>query len=80
MTVAEYVLPVLPDPRDLGGVLNAASELFSSMPGLYMRVLSDLAMMGEQVEQALGLPPLPEPPVPKIEEPDKKDAKPRSKR
>jgi hypothetical protein len=42
--------------------IKAAQAALDACHGLYMRILSDLAQRAEQMEDALGLPPLPEPP------------------
>ena len=61
MKLETYVLPQMPHPEDLGGVYEASGRVLDRVPSLYAKVCARLAWMAEQVEQAVGLSPLPEP-------------------
>ena len=62
MKLESYVLTDMPHREDLGGVFEAAGRVLDRVPSLYAKVCARLAWMAEQVEQAVGLAPLPEPP------------------
>jgi hypothetical protein len=61
LSVATYCSDVAPTADDLGGLLRAGDEFLDRLPTLYVRVMGQLAMMGEMVESAVGLPPLKQP-------------------
>ena len=61
MTIREFALPYVPDEDQWGEMLNVADELMSRLVVVQLRVFARLAKIAEQVESALGLPPLPEP-------------------
>jgi Zn-dependent protease with chaperone function len=48
----------LPDKTDIGGVLQMSDEVVNRLHGLYLRALGRLAVTAEEVERALGLPPI----------------------
>lgn len=58
VSIANYLLEKLPTDEDLGGLLNAYSELMEKLPILYLRLTSHLGAVSEQVETALGFPPM----------------------
>lgn len=60
-TLAGYVLSQVPHHEAVGEVYSAADGLLDAVYGLYMRILSDMARRAEEIEQSLGLDPLPEP-------------------
>ncbi len=60
ITIAEYMLDDLPHDGDLGGFYDAAEVLTDSLLRLYSRTLGALCLIAEKVEEAVGLPPLPE--------------------
>ncbi|MCE9556994.1 MAG: M48 family metallopeptidase [Planctomycetes bacterium] len=61
ISIAEYALPELPDPESPGEIHGAGERLRDSVGHLRARTLGRLCSVAEQVEMALGLPPLPEP-------------------
>jgi hypothetical protein len=61
ISIAEYALPELPDPENPGEIHAAGERLKDSVNHLRARTLGQLCAVAEQVELALGLPPLPEP-------------------
>lgn len=63
-TLAEFLLPEPFNDRDWEAVLRAAQEVMNGFPRLYARLLGWLSAVAEQVEAAVGLPPLAEPPEP----------------
>ena len=60
-TLREYVLPVIPDERDLGGLVQAVEQMQSRLIVIQSRLFARLATAAEKVEQAIGMPPLIEP-------------------
>ncbi len=69
-SLADYVLPGLPDSHDLDAVFQTAGEALETLNRLFLRMIGELALVAEQVETLLGLPRLPDPP----EEPATEDA------
>ncbi|WP_417851682.1 M48 family metallopeptidase [Thalassoglobus sp.] len=57
-TLADYALPILPEPQDLFGIAHVTQETFERLAGVQMRLFSRFAYAAEQVEAAVGLPPL----------------------
>ena len=57
VTLARFVVPSLPDKDDVVEVLQAGDEAIDRLGGLYT-ALGRLAVTAEEVERALGLPPL----------------------
>ncbi|TWT77489.1 heat shock protein HtpX [Posidoniimonas polymericola] len=66
VSLGAYVLPTPPNPRDLGGVIDAISEVSEGTITVRRRVLGELATIAEQVESLVGCPPLP--PLPDADE------------
>ncbi len=66
-TLAHYALPHVPETEKLGDLWQAATDALSRLATLYRRALGRLTLTAEEVEGALGLPPLE---VPKPVEPD----------
>ena len=60
-TLREYVLPVIPDERDLGGLVQAVEQMQSRLIVIQSRLFARLARAAEKVERAIGMPPLIEP-------------------
>jgi hypothetical protein len=58
LTVARFLLGVIPPEEDVSNVFGATQELYSKAPLLYHRLASHAAAAAEQVETALGLAPL----------------------
>ena len=61
MTLRDFVLPEVPDPRDLGGMLHASQAVVERLVTIQMRLFARLAFAAEKVEEAIGLVPLPDP-------------------
>ena len=61
MTIREYALPEVPDEEDLFGMVSATDHLVQKLSILQVRLFARLANVVEQVETAIGLPPLPDP-------------------
>jgi hypothetical protein len=61
MTLAKFALPIVPEPMDLYGMVAVSGEMFERLAGLQVRLFAKLAQSAEQVEQALGMPRLPDP-------------------
>jgi hypothetical protein len=61
ITLARHLLKEVPSEDDLGALCEANQSLLGGLPSLYSRMLGRLAVVAEQVEQALKMPPLPEP-------------------
>lgn len=64
ISIAAYCTETKPLADDLGGLLNAASDILDRLPALVVRLMAQLAVAAENVERAVGLPPL-ETPQPK---------------
>jgi len=62
ISVADFALAKVPDGEQPFEVVRSANEMLEKLIGLYFRVMAHLAVCAEKVEEALGLPPLPEPP------------------
>jgi hypothetical protein len=71
MTLRGYLLPEVPEKENLPGLIFVTQDLAESLMGLQVRLFARLAVAAENVETALGLPPLPQP---KPDEPDSKAA------
>lgn len=69
ITVGQYLLQEALDPGDPIDVYYSAREALGSLRDLEFRVLARLTAVAEQVEAALQMPPLPEPPPPMPETP-----------
>jgi Zn-dependent protease with chaperone function len=69
ITVAEYILENLPQDGDIGGYYAASDELTGTLLPLYSRTLGNLCSIAERVEEAVGIPALPDP------DDDRQDAK-----
>jgi len=64
MTLQVYALPVIPDEHDLGGLVQVTSKMQSRLITIQSRLFARLARAAEKIEEALGMPGLPEPPIP----------------
>jgi hypothetical protein len=62
ISIAEYLLAKLPTNEDLSGLLNSSAELLEKLATLSAKVACRLTAIAEEIETALGFPPLPEPP------------------
>jgi hypothetical protein len=59
VTLARFALPpVLPEKDNIGDLMSASGEAIDRLSGLYCRTLGRLAVTAEEVERALGLPPI----------------------
>lgn len=70
MSIVDFLMSSVPPPDDIGGTIESSAETLKKSFTLYFRVLGRLVLAAEAVEQALGLPALPEPQP----EPDEDDA------
>lgn len=61
ITLAKHILKELPSEGDLGALCAANQSVLGGLPSLYGRMLGRLALVAEQVEQVLKMPPLPQP-------------------
>jgi Zn-dependent protease with chaperone function len=61
MTLQDFVIPYVPEPLDINGVMGATEMLFQRLYTIQVRLFAKMAQAAEKVETALGLPPLPEP-------------------
>jgi Zn-dependent protease with chaperone function len=59
-TLKDYVLPVVPDLQDLGGLIGATRFSAERVMGIQVRLVAKLAHAAEKVEEAFGMPPLKE--------------------
>lgn len=60
-TLVKYALPRVPAVDNVGELCQAAQEVLERVTTLYRRALGRLTVTAEEVERALGLPPLPTP-------------------
>ena len=60
-TLKQYALPAIPAKDDLGGLVQMTDHMQSRLVTIQARLFSRLAHAAERVEEAIGLPPLPEP-------------------
>lgn len=59
VTLGKFAFPALiPAKDDIGGLMEASGELIGRLAGLHGRALGRLALAAEEVERALGLPPI----------------------
>jgi hypothetical protein len=59
ITLAKFALPpAIPAKDDIGDLLEASGEAINRLASLYGRALGRLALAAEEVERALGLPPI----------------------
>ena len=61
MTLRVYALPQIPDEHDLGGLVQVTELMQSRLTSIQSRLFARLARAAEKVEEAVGMPPLPEP-------------------
>jgi hypothetical protein len=58
ISLRRFALPLIPPKESIGDLVSAAAEAVEKLGTLYTRVLGRLAVTAEEVERALGLPPL----------------------
>jgi hypothetical protein len=58
VSVGRHALPVIPDPEDLGDLVQAGNEACARLAGLHHRILGRLAFAAEAVERSLGMKPI----------------------
>lgn len=58
VSVAQYAIGIVPSVNDLTGTGAAVSACLDNLFALYVRVMGELARIGEQVEAVVGLQPL----------------------
>ena len=61
MSMADFVVKVIPEIDDYGGLYSVAETAMENMGSLINRLMGRLALIAERVEAATGLPPLPVP-------------------
>ena len=61
MTLRVYALPQIPDEHTLGGLVQVTELMQSRLTSIQSRLFARLARAAEKVEEAVGMPPLPEP-------------------
>ena len=61
MTLRVHALPQIPDGHDLGGLVQVTELMQSRLISIQARLFARLARAAEKVEEAIGMPPLPEP-------------------
>ncbi|MEJ2364494.1 MAG: hypothetical protein P8017_07400, partial [Deltaproteobacteria bacterium] len=64
MTLGEFAVANVPGKDELAPLLDGAYEAVDRLFRVYARLMARLAHLAELIENALGLPPLPEPPQP----------------
>ena len=57
-TLARFALPRVPESDNIGELLQATHDALERLTTLYRRALGRLTVTAEEVERALGLPPL----------------------
>jgi len=67
ITLQEFVIPQMPEPMDLPGLVIVTQQLVERLYVLQVRMFARLAYAAEKVESVLGLPKLPEPEVEKTD-------------
>ncbi|MBI3830247.1 MAG: M48 family metalloprotease [Planctomycetes bacterium] len=73
ITLHKFMFENVPVPNDLGSTIETGGDVLSKSFTIYFRILGRMVLAAEAVEQAFGLPALPEPP-----NPEPKDGKKRS--
>lgn len=58
ITMLQYAMTWTPSKNDGNEIMQAVEQLVERMQSLFFRVMGDLATIGENVEKALGLPPM----------------------
>ena len=69
ISLAKYVLAVIPPRDEVGLLIHAASDALDRMFATYGRALGRLTHAAEEVERILGFPPIPSEPPPEDDEP-----------
>jgi hypothetical protein len=67
ISIGRYALPNLPPATDVEGLLSTTQEAINKMIALHYRLVGRLMLAAEEVEKALGMPPLPERPKAAVE-------------
>lgn len=62
-TLRDYALPRIPDEHDPGGLVKVTSQMQSRLITIQSRLFARLARAAEKIEETLGMPSLPEPPL-----------------
>jgi Zn-dependent protease with chaperone function len=58
ISVSQYAIGIVPVENDVSGMASAVSHALDCLLSLYLRVMGELAGIGEQVESAVGLKPI----------------------
>ena len=61
ISVGAFLFDSNPDSEDIGGILDAASNVASDLPRLQFRVLGQLCLVAEQLESTVGVEAMAEP-------------------
>lgn len=62
-SLQEFVLPAVPEPNDIGGVLMVSRIAAERLATVQMRLFARLAVLAEKIERRMGLKPLDLPPA-----------------
>jgi Zn-dependent protease with chaperone function len=63
MSIGKYIVPELPTSDDLGAIYGASEKAIEMFGSLHARLVGRLCYIAEQVETALGMAPLAQPPA-----------------
>lgn len=66
ISIGRYTVETMPTRGDIMGTVAVANEMYHKATSLYYRILGQLAIIVEQVELTIGMPPLPD--VPPLED------------
>ena len=69
ISLSGYILAVIPPREEVGLLIHAANDAIGRLLSTYGRALGRLTHAAEEVEQALGFPPIESEPPPEDEEP-----------
>ena len=58
ISISQYAIGIVPADNDVSGTSNAVIHAVDSLTSLYLRVMGELARIGEHVESAVGLEPI----------------------
>lgn len=74
MSMNRYLLERLPEKDEVGEICGAAEQLLRQTGAVHFRLLARVAFLAEQLEAAVGVDALPEPPEAPAAEPAEADA------
>ena len=58
ITMLQYAMTWTPSKNDGNEIMQSVDQLFDRLQSLFFRVMGDLATIGQNVENALGMPPM----------------------